>query len=589
MVTVTTVQQINRNEISIRCHYAYRGRCRSIPGAEFDESRKAWVVPVSSIWAVLAEFPGEIYFKTPLWKILGEQAPPKKNYECLGPVPDLPRLMLKPYDYQAEGIRFMIDRLNNVGFCLNGDSVGLGKTLMAVGTLKWFVENRGARKILIICKKSIKGQWASEIRRIAGWEVAPIFVTGSTKAKRVKAYKGIEEAPNGILITNYHNFLHDSEEINRVNYDICVVDEAHSIKGREGKMNELIGSTISGKRTILLTGTPIMSRPDDIYGIVKMVAPKYFDSYEEFKKRYLHVEFGIYGEQIIGAKNLDELQDRIRLFLIMRSAEDVALELPKIKVKRVGCSMDYLQLRMQGVVEDLKAKLNQEKEDLLRTQGLTEQTKADIEAMNDKEKQYLATLQFIADDPAVFRYKKESKGINAYFRKMLPDSYKMSAKTETAVDLIDEIVSAGEKVIVFCHWASSARMLRDHFEKINGAGVVMYTGAESDEIRERNREAFLNDPDTNILIGTEAMAEGLNLQVCPYLINYEQADTYAQREQRIGRIRRIGSKYESVNIIDLVSESPNVKSRDDVKLTKLERDKLISDSLLKDNGNDKQH
>ena len=117
----------------------------------------------------------------------------------------------------------------------------------------------------------------------------------------------------------------------------------------------------------------------------------------------------------------------------------------------------------------------------------------------------------------------------------------------------------------------------------------MYTGAESDEIRERNREAFLNDPDTNILIGTEAMAEGLNLQVCPYLINYEQADTYAQREQRIGRIRRIGSKYESVNIIDLVSESPNVKSRDDVKLTKLERDKLISDSLLKDNGNDKQH
>ena len=72
------------------------------------------------------------------------------------------------------------------------------------------------------------------------------------------------------------------------------------------------------------------------------------------------------------------------------------------------------------------------------------------------------------------------------------------------------------------------------------------------------------------------MAEGLNLQVARYVIHYEQADTYAQKEQRNGRIRRIGSKYESVNVIDILSKD----SFDTVKLMKLKRDKLISDSVL---------
>jgi TonB family protein len=73
--------------------------------------------------------------------------------------------------------------------------------------MKWFVENRGARKILIICKKSIKSQWASELRRVAGWYKVPIYVTGSTKKKRLAAYEGVNQGRTGILITNYHNFL----------------------------------------------------------------------------------------------------------------------------------------------------------------------------------------------------------------------------------------------------------------------------------------------------------------------------------------------------------------------------------------------
>ena len=572
-----TVQQIDENRISLRCHYAYRQRCHDIPGAVFDYDRKVWIVPKVYLASVQAAFWGEIYYKTPLWKLMGEKEPPKEEVTYLGPEPKIPQLSLEPYDYQKTGIKYMIDRLNNIGFVLNGDSVGLGKTLQAIGTMKYFVENRGARKILIICKKSIKTQWAEEIRRIASWYKAPIFITGSTKKKRLDAYKGIAEVPNGILITNYHNFLNDFDEINRTNYDICVIDEAHCIKSRDGKMNKLIGDTVRGKRTILLTGTPIMSRPDDIWGITHMVAPSYFGTYKEFKERYLVTEFSIYGEQIIGAQNLDELQEKIQSFLIMRTADDVALQLPKQRAaKCIYCDFDSVQKRMQSVVQEMKDAQDQKKDKILKEYGLNDRTRDAVNELNELSKMFIASLQFIADDPAVFRYMNPQKGINRRLQCMVPESYRMSGKTEAAVDVVSEIVDADEKVIVFCHFASSARMLRDHFVKIPGANPVMYTGAESDEQREKSIAAFKGDPDCRVIIGTEAMAEGLNLQVARYVIHYEQADTYAQKEQRNGRIRRIGSKYESVNVIDILSKD----SFDTVKLMKLKRDKLVSDSVL---------
>ena len=564
--------------------YHYRYRLRDIPGAAYYEDRKVWVFPMMSLPYLRAEFDGEIYFRTPLWKLLGEEKPEKKPLIFLGPVPDVPALALKPYDYQADGIRFMIDRLNNKGFVLNGDGVGLGKTLQAIGCMKWFVENRGCRKILIICKKSIKRQWEEEIRRIACWNEVPIFVTGGNKKKRMKSYDGIQEAPIGILITNYQNFLNDAEEINKVNYDICVIDEAHCIKGRGTKMNTLIGETVSGKRTILLTGTPVMSKPDDIFGIVSMVAPKFFGTYKEFEDRYLNIHTSReYGRQIIGAKHLDELQDRIQEFLIMRTAEEVSLELPKRRIKKIICNMDETQRRMFEVIDQRKEQLKADKEMYMNVKGLKDDPDTyneTIEAMTKKENLFNATLQYITDDPMIFKYYvnvRHKGSMNDHLRNMVPKSYKMSAKTEALIDIISELADAGEKAIIFCHWKTSAKMLRDRLNAIPGVNTVMYTGDQNDQQRDDNVKAFRNDPNTNVIIGTDAMAEGLNLQVCAWLINYEQADTHAVREQRIGRIHRIGSVYEYINIVDLVTEDD--RSKDVRKLRTIERNDDLASAM----------
>lgn len=582
---IITVQKIDKKRISIRAHYCYRTRLKEVPGAEFHKERKLWVAPIESLSYIQEHFEGEVYYKTPLWELEGKSKPDSEPLHLLGPRAKVPDISLKPYKYQEDGILFMIDRLNNVGFCLNGDGVGLGKTLESIGTIKWFVENRGARKILIICKKSIKTQWEEEIRKIAGWENVPIFVTGDTKPKRLKAYKGIKEAQNGILITNYHNFLGDEEEIREVNYDICVIDEAHCVKSREGKMNKKIAKTVEGKRTILLTGTPIMSRPDDIWGIVHLATPNFFGPYSKFKKRYIVTDFSIYGEQIVGAANLDELKEKMSEFLIMRSAEDVAIDLPKVRpAKHISCPMDPLQQKMQEIVEERKAEQDEKKKNLLAmcergADGkllVSAPVREEVERINELSKMYIATLQFIADDPAVFGYMSPERGMNRQLQKMLPSRYTMSPKTEAIVDAVSELVDADEKVIVFCHYATSAKMLKACFDKIKGANSVMYTGGESDEKREENIFSFKNDPECRVIIGTEAMAEGLNLQVSRHVIHYEQADTYAQREQRIGRIRRIGSKYDAVNVIDIVTKD----SFDETKLQKLRHDYVLTNAVL---------
>jgi len=580
-----TIQKVNNRFISVSANYYYRSRLEEIPGVSeivYRNGRQRGIAPIASLDYIRTAFAGELYFKTPLWVLEGKKEPDKVPVKYLGPVQNLPELALAPYDYQKEGIRFMIDRINNKGFVLNGDGVGLGKTLQSVGVMKWFVEERGVRKILIICKKSIKSQWAEEIRKIAGWENMPIAVTGDTKKKRLKAYDWINSEKYGILITNYQNFLNDSEEIDEINPDLCIVDEAHCVKKRDGVMNNNISKVIQGKRTILLTGTPVMSKPDDIYGIVSMTSPGFFGEYEEYKKRYIRTIYKAgFGEQIIGAQNLDELRDRIQEFLIMRTAADVALELPKRNIKTVTCSMDSVQKKMLVAASLERDKFAQSKAAFIDRFSKKIGLKEAEEQANKRELSFNFLLQYIADDPTAFRYKIKKKnapknGIGDRMLALLPDNYRMSPKTEAIVDIVSEIIGSGEKVVIFCHWASPARMLKAHFDEIEGACTVMYTGAENQEERDQNVAAFRNDPDVNIIIGTEAMAEGLNLQVCPFLINYEQADTHAVREQRIGRICRIGSKYDHVNIIDLVTEESN----DIGRLSKIERDEELSSAML---------
>lgn len=575
------VSQLPSGHLSIKCDYYYRSRMHNIPTAFFNPTLKQWLIEPYMLGYLENEFHGELVYKTPRWVILNEPMPDMSDmYKISDSSIQAPELKLKPYDYQDYGIRFMIDKILQHNMVLNSDDVGLGKTIQTIGTIKWFIENKGYTKILIICKKSIKRQWKEEFDKFTDLSKGfKIVYTEETASKRKKAYKVFEDADRGILITNYHSFLNDTDLIKSLDYDIVVIDEVHSVKARTGKLNNNIGSAVQGKPVIFLTGTPVMSKPEDIFGIVQISDPGYFGAWREFSKEHLVYAMTPFGNKLIGARNLDVLRDKVQDILIRRTKYEVSIDLPETNIVKKSCDMDTVQEKILKMISEETLELNDQMNRLKKPDGkIINQKLYDI--LEGKSKGLIAARQAASTDPRMFWY-SNSQAMREKYGTEVPKSYKMSDKTESIIDLVEDIIQSGNKVIMFSKFVTSAKLIgQDICDKLK-VPVLMYTGLENQNTRDNNVDLFRESVDHNILIGTDAMAEGLNLQVAQYVINIDQPDTNAIKEQRIGRVRRAGSKFGNVVVYDMITANGmNVKSKDEERLENIEKNKDLSDALI---------
>ena len=577
------VTQLQNKKLSIKADYFYRHRIKNIPTATFDFNTKQWVIESFMLGSLEAEFKGELVYKTPRWVITGEKMPDMSAmYKISDPTLQAPQLKLKPYDYQDYGIRFMIDKILQRGFVLNADDVGLGKTIQTIATMKWFIENRGAKKILIICKKSIKKQWVDEIKKFTDLDKTFVLErTMSTAAKRKKSYTLFNNAQNAVLVTNYHTFLNDTALFQQMNVDFVVIDEVHSVKARTGKLNNNISKITFGKPTVFLTGTPIMSKPEDIFGIVQMVDPGYFGKWTTFAKEFLTMEIGgRFGTRVVGARNLDKLRALVQDIVIRRTEYEVSIQLPKTIINKTMCMIDSVQeqllLAIHDVQEDISSAI-----DKLKVNGIIPDcNRQKAEQLEARGKALIAARQAASTDPRLFNL-SPSKMMRDSFGVLVPSTYKMSSKTEAILDIVEDILVNGDKVILFTKFKTCAKLIASDIEKALKENVLLYTGDEDDASRDMAEDLFKNTSTYNILIGTEAMAEGLNLQVARCVINIDQPDTAAIKTQRIGRSRRSGSAFNSIFVYDMITESsPRVRSKDEERLENIENNQDVTDALV---------
>jgi len=577
------VTQLNNKKLSIKSDYFYRGRIKEIPSAVFDHETKQWIIEQSALPILENNFKGELVYKTPRWVILNQPMPDMSHmYKIPGPPIQIPVLKLKPYDFQDYGIRFMVDRIINKRFVLNADDVGLGKTSMTIGTLKWFVDNSAVRKILIICKKSIKTQWIEEIDKFT--DISQSFwvgKTGETPAKRKKAYDAFAKASAGILVVNYHVFLNDTDILKALRIDFVVIDEVHVVKNRLGKINNNMTQVVQGKPTVFLTGTPIMSKPEDIFGIVQITAPGYFGDWKKFSKRFIQYEHGgPFGTRVVGGKDLDTLRKGVQDIVIRRTEYEVTIQLPKTIISQVDCAMDKTQenilLEIQKSQDDITTAFEK-----LKVNGVVPDYNQDkANQLEGKSKGLIAARQAASTDPRLFLM-SSSKMMKEVFGSMIPKTYKKSQKSETILELLEDIISSGDKVILFTKFRTCALMLAEDIQKELSEKVLLYTGAENDDVRDKTVDAFKNTASYNILIGTEALSEGLNLQCARYVVNIDQPDTLAIKTQRIGRSRRAGSVYDSITVYDVVtSDSHKAKSKDMERLNNILNNQDLTDALI---------
>lgn len=580
MLTVT--QSADKQYLYIKAHFFYTQRIKSIPSATWNPDNKLWMINIRYAQLLENTFHDEIYYKTPDWIIFNKQKPDysfmyKLNSSITAPKLNAP---YKLYDYQEYGSKFAIDRINQYGFCIIADDVGLGKTPQAISVLLHQIQN-GAKRILVICKKSIKSQWQEEIEKFTNIpKTFDIVKTTDSKPKRVKAYKTVASSTNSILITNYQTFLNEESEIDKLNFDFVIIDEAHVISGHGTKTNSLIQHTVQGKPCLFLTGTPIMSRPEQAYGIISIANPNYFNPWKSFKNEFIVEQRQ--GNYIlpIGAKNLSKLRAMIQNVMIRRTEYEVSVSLPKTVEIKINCPQDNVQKELIEAISSKREMFMTEYEQKMQVYNSNPNAAPSsliqqLQQLDAQIKGLISATQATADDPRMF-YRSSSQYLQKNFIQYIPSNYKKSSKIEKLVDVVDSIVDSGNKVIIFTKFRTSAILIGEQLQSELKLNTLMYTGKENESERDTNINLFKTDDDYKVLIATEAGAEGLNLTVAKYIINFNLPDTAAIYTQRIGRIRRVSSTFNSIFCYNLLTDN----SKDTERWSNIEKNKNLEGALI---------
>ncbi|MDO9038167.1 MAG: DEAD/DEAH box helicase [Lutibacter sp.] len=428
--------------------------------------------------------------------------------------PDFSKINANLYDYQKEGIKFALFRKG----AIIADEMGLGKTIQAIGVAISKKEIFGFTKTLIVCPASLKEQWKKEITKFTNEKA--LVVNGSPKEREMQ-YKG---EGYFFFIVNYETVLRDQLAINEAGMDFLILDEAQRAKNYETKTSASI-KRIETKHKLIITGTPIENRLIDIFSIMGILDPQFLGPLWMFS--YQHCLFDAEKtNKINGYYNLKTLNKKLEDFLIRREKRNVLSQLPSVRQIDIPVNLSPLQA-------DYHASYAKGLAQIIRKKFLTPY---DLQRMQ----LLLSNMRMVCD--------------STY---LIDDKTNESPKLEELKHILFEkldIKNKPAKLIIFSEWIKVhkliGRLLRE-----NNIGFVELNGKIPVKLRGELIHKFENSSQHKVFLSTEAGGSGLNLQVADTLINFELPWNPAKKNQRIGRIDRIGQKSGNLTIYNLISRN----------------------------------
>lgn len=249
-------------------------------------------------------------------------------------------------EFQKEAVYFGIEKQGRV---LIADEMGLGKTYEALAIADFYSNDW---PILIVTTAAMREVWATKIR-----ELLP-----KVNPQRIYVMTGGQdtlEAPR-VLITSYT--LMEKSEINliRMQFKVIIMDESHTVKSHKAKCTIVAGKLCKvAKRVILLSGTPALSRPKELFTQIEMLDPG-FTSFREFSKRYCAGHDTKFGWNADGQSNLDELNVLLKKkYMIRRVKEDVMEDLTnKIRESVVLDTKLIADTHLQNEIKEISTKFS---------------------------------------------------------------------------------------------------------------------------------------------------------------------------------------------------------------------------------------
>ncbi|XP_041822212.1 DNA annealing helicase and endonuclease ZRANB3 [Chelmon rostratus] len=235
------------------------------------------------------------------------------------------KLLQRLMPFQREGVEFALSRN---GRCMIADEMGLGKTVQAIAVAYAF---RQEWPLLVVVPSFLKYPWIEELER---W--IPELQPGDINLVENKSHTmGISSSKvtvlgYGLLTTDARHLV---EALSRQRFAVVVVDESHYLKSRNAARTKILVPLIqSAKRAILLTGTPALGRPEELFMQIDAVYPKRFGTWTDYAKKYCNAHYRYFGPRrqwdCRGASNLGELHQRLGQIMIRRLKAEVLSQLP---------------------------------------------------------------------------------------------------------------------------------------------------------------------------------------------------------------------------------------------------------------------
>jgi SWI/SNF-related matrix-associated actin-dependent regulator of chromatin subfamily A-like protein 1 len=389
-----------------------------------------------------------------------------------------------PMAHQKEAIEKLV---RNKKFIL-ADDMGLGKT---TSTIIAALET-GAKKILIVCPASLKLNWE---REIANYSDRPVYIAEGKKFSNEHDFVIV----NYDILKNFHD-IKDKEksEIMKINFDLVIMDEAHMISNPQAQRTKIANDIASkSERVWLLSGTPMTSRPMNYYNLLNLVDSPVAANWMAYAKRYCNgFQFSVGKRKVwnvTGASNLEELRERTQTHILRRLKEEV-LDLPEKIITPV-----YLRLKSK-----------------------------------DYEELMGEYFDWYDSRP------EESSSLTIQFSKLMKVRKVIAQeKINNTIELAENIIEQGKKVIIFTNFTDTLNIIYNHF----GKQAVYLDGSCSKFHRQNAVDEFQTNDKIKVFVGNlKAAGVGITLTSAEAVIMNDLSFVPAEHSQAEDRSHRIGQK-----------------------------------------------
>jgi len=413
----------------------------------------------------------------------------------------------KLFPYQKTDVAFCLFKKQ----VLNSNEMGLGKTIEMIYIGEKLKKDNRIKNILVVTPNNMKYQWKKKLNEFVK-NPDIMIIEGSRKQRKILYHK-----KSFWNIIGYDIIRSDIDYIKKV-WDMIVLDDPSVFKYWKTRTRKAIDRLKINKKTnykFILTATPIENNLAEMYSMVRYLDFSIFGKRSSFDNKY--VERG-YFNRIIKYKNIFNFIAKIKPILIRNKIEDVKKDLPPVIMKYNYVDFLPEQAKLyDAVVKSLEDYLSKKIENGKANKVI------DSEALSK-----FTYLREICDSTKL----------------VAKENY--SGKTEKLKDIL--LKALPNKIIVFSEFVKMLEILKKELPYKS----IIVTGQDTAKEKFFKVEKFKKSKEINVLLCTDVLKYGQDLQFAHYLINFDLPWKYTTLEQRWGRERRIGQKAKQVIVINLV-------------------------------------